>query len=751
MKPIPFSIVCAVLIFTNLENLRGQSGNPVPDLPTLRALKKEMKDLVQSPAKQRLARANQALQLGALAEQEKNPNKKYFLLQSAMSASDDGNELSLSHYFASSIDGQFNTDDAFMTNWFSSAAKQTKNQAQIAELTRLFLESVSKLEIGSDVKRSDVKAWTKLNTRITKLAQKSSGSFTARSCEPMLRETTARIRLLKTANDNDQSEATLSILNGDISSGLKELGRVSDQRIAKPAREAAASKDSFPAALQQLMEVLMASKSPAAALAAEKIFESRVGKLKREQILRGQEICYGSLINGRPLREDFSLPVSGLNADGYLDLEKISDKAPFAFHEATNSWVAAGKMYIDWPTVPIENFVMEFEFKIERLGGALDFVFGTEDAVIARFDRENDVAKLRFIHYSGRRNVWKGTRRFPIGETLKFQIYRTPERIWMVRDGNDIASRSFGHNWLRPRIRVGENSLVRFEKIHIRPWLPGDHHVLRSMTNNHRSSAMTKISRATFELKDFQKYLAGAASEGDTPAAGGSFMNSFEIAMRPVASGRFVRGYDDHNVQIQNDFWISAHEISQRQWSQLMNFNPSTNQGNPYSPVDNVSWVETASFCEALTTQMQKRGKLPAGYIYRLPTESEWTFAALGGGDNALPVDGQNYWHWDTSEGGYRPIGVSGANKLGVFDMSGNVEEWTLDQFNKRSGKAEPDSEDIIDPVRVPPAKSFHAVVKGGSWSVGPERGGVTRRSERISNAAPNRGFRVVLAPAPKK
>jgi formylglycine-generating enzyme required for sulfatase activity len=228
-------------------------------------------------------------------------------------------------------------------------------------------------------------------------------------------------------------------------------------------------------------------------------------------------------------------------------------------------------------------------------------------------------------------------------------------------------------------------------------------------------------------------------------------MNSFEIAMRPVASGRFVRGYDDHNVQIQNDFWISAHEISQRQWSQLMNFNPSTNQGNPYSPVDNVSWVETASFCEALTTQMQKRGKLPAGYIYRLPTESEWTFAALGGGDNALPVDGQNYWHWDTSEGGYRPIGVSGANKLGVFDMSGNVEEWTLDQFNKRSGKAEPDSEDIIDPVRVPPAKSFHAVVKGGSWSVGPERGGVTRRSERISNAAPNRGFRVVLAPAPKK
>ena len=81
MKPIPFSIVFAVLIFASLENLRAQSGNPVPDVPTLRALKKEMKDLVQSPAKQRLARANQALQLGALAEQEKNLNKKYFLRQ----------------------------------------------------------------------------------------------------------------------------------------------------------------------------------------------------------------------------------------------------------------------------------------------------------------------------------------------------------------------------------------------------------------------------------------------------------------------------------------------------------------------------------------------------------------------------------------------------------------------------------------------------------------------------------------------
>ena len=259
---------------------------------------------------------------------------------------------------------------------------------------------------------------------------------------------------------------------------------------------------------------------------------------------------------------------------------------------------------------------------------------------------------------------------------------------------------------------------------------------------------MTKISRAKFELKDFQKYLAGAACDEDKPIAGASFMNSLEIAMRPVASGRFVRGYDDHNVQIQNNFWISAHEISQRQWSQLMKFNPATNQGNPYSPVDNVSWLETASFCEALTMEMKKQGKLPAGYIYRLPTEAEWTLAALGGGDDVFPVDGQSYWHWDTSEGGYRPIGVSGANKLGIFDMSGNVEEWTFDQFSKRSGKAEPDSEDIIDPVRIPPAKSFHAVVKGGSWSVGPERGGVTRRSERISNAAPNRGFRVVLAPA---
>ena len=746
MKPILNSIVLATLIFASSENLWAQSGIPVPNAATLNALKKEMKDILKSPDKRRLARASQAAKLGTMAQQEKVTNKRYFLLQSAISASDAANELSLSHNFASEINESYNVDDSFMTDWFSSAVKRTKNQAQIAELNRLFLESVSKLSVGSDVN-----AWNKLNSRITKLARKSSGSLTARNCEPMLRETTARIRLLKTASENDQSAAILKILDGDVLTGLGELGRVSDQKIAKPAREAAASKDSFPVALQQLMETLMASKSPAANLAAERIFESRVAKLNREQILRAQQICYGSLMNGQPLRGDFSLPVSGLNADGYLELETISDKAPFAFHEATSSWVAAGKMYIDWPTVPIENFVMEFEFKIERLGGALDFVFGTEDAVLARFDREKDVAKFRFIHYSGRRNVWKGTRRFKIGETLKFQIYRTPERIWMIQNGNDIASRSFGHNWLRSRIRVGENSLVRFGKMHIRPWLPGDHHVLRSMTTNHRSSAMTKISRAPFELKDFQNYLAGAESEGDTPAADGSFMNSFELAMRPVASGRFVRGYDDHSVQIQNDFWISAHEITQRQWSQLMNFNPSTNQGNPYSPVDNVSWLETASFCEALTMEMKKQGKLPAGYIYRLPTEAEWTFAALGGGENPLPVNNPNYWHWDTSEGGYHQVGVSGANKFGIFDMSGNVEEWTFDQFSKRSGKAGPDAEDIVDPVHFPPPKSFHAVVKGGSWSVGPERGSVTRRSERISNAAPNRGFRVVLAPAPKK
>lgn len=98
----------------------------------------------------------------------------------------------------------------------------------------------------------------------------------------------------------------------------------------------------------------------------------------------------------------------------------------------------------------------------------------------------------------------------------------------------------------------------------------------------------------------------------------------------------------------------------------------------------------TMEFCEQLNT----RNKTPDGWKFTLPTETQWEYAARGGkkskgykysGSNI--VDEVAWCEEDKSSSGSHPVGQKKANELGLYDMSGNVCEWCLDDWQDKSDK----------------------------------------------------------------
>lgn len=99
------------------------------------------------------------------------------------------------------------------------------------------------------------------------------------------------------------------------------------------------------------------------------------------------------------------------------------------------------------------------------------------------------------------------------------------------------------------------------------------------------------------------------------------------------------------------------------------------------------------------------------GQFYRLPTEAEWEHACRLGDTEATPVNDRS-WFVDNSPESYQQVGKKKPNKLGLFDMLGNVAEWTLDQYDEKSyGKPLPSEGYILS------TKPYPHVAKGGAWS----------------------------------
>ncbi|MDR1165534.1 MAG: formylglycine-generating enzyme family protein [Deltaproteobacteria bacterium] len=189
-----------------------------------------------------------------------------------------------------------------------------------------------------------------------------------------------------------------------------------------------------------------------------------------------------------------------------------------------------------------------------------------------------------------------------------------------------------------------------------------------------------------------------------------------------------------HEVTITKPFYLGVHEVTQSEWQSVMGENPAYFRGNDL-PIENISWDEALAFTRALN---RREGTDK----YRLPTEAEWEYSARAGtttdyffGDDGKPLD-KYAWYWENGGEKTHPVGLKRPNPWGLYDIYGNVWEWTNDVFGMYLEYA------ITDPVG--PIAGAKRVDRGCSWYYVAYR---CRSADRYgldpNNAAPDLGFRL--------
>ena len=169
-------------------------------------------------------------------------------------------------------------------------------------------------------------------------------------------------------------------------------------------------------------------------------------------------------------------------------------------------------------------------------------------------------------------------------------------------------------------------------------------------------------------------------------------------------------------------FYIGKYEITQAQWTAIMGNNPSITKGDRY-PVENVSWSDAQAFITKLSQMTGRR--------YRLPTESEWAYAAAGGVNrNTYRYAGSNNidevaWYAANSASHRTPfdVGAKRPNALGIHDMTGNVWEWCQDTYKKR-----------------------RHIIRGGCWNNNASSCLLSKNRSSFGTRNGNVGFRIALS-----
>ncbi len=232
------------------------------------------------------------------------------------------------------------------------------------------------------------------------------------------------------------------------------------------------------------------------------------------------------------------------------------------------------------------------------------------------------------------------------------------------------------------------------------------------------------------------------------------------IRMMPIPGGDFSMGDDveDDEQPIRrvtiDAFGMSATEITQGQYRAVTGENPSHFTGDDDLPVESVTWFDAIAFCNALSVEagLEPCYDVESGSCdfskngFRLPTEAEWEYACRAGtatgfylGETERDLAAAGWYGYDSGNSLEKthPVAEKEPNKWGLYDMHGNVLEWTNDWYGGY------DSAGTDNPTG--PDSGAYKSLRGGSWF---SEASYCRCAFRI-NDKPDRtgyftGFRVV-------
>ena len=251
------------------------------------------------------------------------------------------------------------------------------------------------------------------------------------------------------------------------------------------------------------------------------------------------------------------------------------------------------------------------------------------------------------------------------------------------------------------------------------------------------------ISSVPCKAKQFREELGKGTTLEMIYIMGGRFL----MGASPNEIGLMADELPQHWVEI-NDFFISKYPITQMQWFVLMKQGLSCQFNGANLPVEKVSWFQAMNFCHKLSQKMNK--------MYRLPTEAEWEYACRAGTSTpfcfgeTITTEVANYDgscdNNNVFENTYKqittPIETYPPNAFGLYDMHGNVWEWTCSEYCEHYGEQ---FETKI--LKQSQANDKRIVVRGGSWYSSAVNCRSANRYHVNSNSWDNDiGFRIALS-----